>query len=499
MIDYETLCQHISDWRAGNKPGLPPPLPGGVEAAPAYEEAQPVYEEQPASSEGYEEALPVYDEYEELQPDAELEVSDAESEQTQSELPAADYEELDTTLEESGGADEFAESPVDRTAAYVPEDYDPANVAAHIAAQTPELEPLDEELALEDVTSMISHPTPDVSAMEAMPDLAEMPEMPDMPDVSVEDMVASDEDDGEDVDVDTDDDDDDFERDYDLEEIDDFATFDPYTDLKAFFRAELLISAAWEDDEERRAALAQYGIRDEQHFYQVTSTMERYFMSDDADTRYGGLDGIMQLKLDATNDQTREQHEARVEGELASEFEPVHGISLQQWAVAQAHIAQGGDAAEVVAELGLDDATWQAVSAAWNDRMATDTTATIATEYGKAFAAGGAGQFAAAGQAGADAMATGGDPEGDPPIAIEQWVEIEVAQSVGYEQGQDASEILAGFGLTPADWGMAGAWWGQYFAKHAMENDGALHKHYSQLREHYEAHYRGGTEGTEEE
>ncbi len=478
MIDYDTLCQHISDWRAGNKPGLPPPLPGGVAAAPeyaeAYEEEQPVHEEQPAYAEGYEEAQPVYDEYEELQPDAELDVSEEESAATPLEHLASDYEELGTTLEGSGDADEFAESPIDRTAAYVPEDYDPANVAAHIAAQTPELEPLGEELVMEDVTAMMADP---------------VPEMPEMPDVSVEDMAAAeDEDEDEDVDVDTDDD---FERDYDLEEVDDFATFDPYTDLKAFFRAELVISAAWEDDDERRAALAQYGIRDEQHFYQVTSTMERYFMSDDADGRYGGLDGIMQLKIDATNDQTREEQQARIEGELSSDFEPVHGITLQQWAVAQAHVAQGGDAAGIVAELGIDESTWQAVSVEWNDRMARDTTATIATEYGKAFAGGGAGQFAAEGQAGAEAMATGGDPEGDPPIAIEQWVEIEVAQSVAYEQGQDAAEVLAGFGMTPADWGMAGAWWGQYFAKHAMENDGALHKHYSQLREHYEAHYRG--------
>ena len=164
MIDYETLCQNISDCRAGNKPALPPPLPGGVAAAPeyaeAYEEEQPVYEEQPAyaDGEGYEQAQPVYEEYEELQPDAELEISEEESAATQSEHPASGYEELDTTLEESGGADEFAESPVDRTAAYVPEDYDPANVAAHIAAQTeeqtPDLEPLGEELAMEDVTAM---------------------------------------------------------------------------------------------------------------------------------------------------------------------------------------------------------------------------------------------------------------------------------------------------------------------------------------------------------
>ncbi len=477
MIDYETLCQHISDWREGKKPGSPPPLAGGVVATPeyagAYEGEQPAFEGQVAASEGYEDAEPVYDEYEELQPDAELELSDDEdSEPTHSEYSAADYEGVDAALGQSAEVDEFAESPVDRTAAYVPEDYDPANVAAHIAAQTPVLEPLSEELEMEDVTSMMMDP-----------------DLSDMPDVSAEDMAADD--DGEELDVDTDDEDDDFERDYDLEEIDDFATFDPYTDLKAFFRAELQISAAWEDGEERRAVLAQYGIRDEQHFYQVTSTMERYFMSDDADTRYGGLDGIMQLKLDATNDQTREQHQARVEGELASDFEPVHGISLGQWAVAQAHIAQGGDPTGLLAELGIDDATWQAVSAEWNERMARDTTATIATEYGRAFAGGGAGQFGAAGQAGAEAMATGGDPDGDPPIAIEQWVEIEVAQSVGYEQGLDAAEILAGFGLTPADWGMAGAWWGQYFAKHAMENDGALHKHYSQLREHYEAHYRG--------
>lgn len=469
MIDYETLCQHISDWREGKKPGLPPPLPGGVAAAPdpGYAE-QPAYDEQGYQEQGYEE--PVYEEYEELQPDADYD--DAEAAATHAELPAAGYEELDTTLEESGGADEFAESSADRTAAYVPEHYDPANVAAHIAAQAEEPESAP---GLDDIPM-------DMDAMA-------VEEVPDMPDVSMEDMDGQDDDEDE-LDVDTSDADD-FERDYDLEEIDDYASFDPYTNLKAFFKAEAHITAVWEDDAERRGALAQYGIRDEQHFYQVTSSMERYFISEDADARYGGLDGIMQLKIDASQEAVREEQQARIEGELASDFEPVHGISLQQWAVAQAQIAQGADPGPIVAELGIDDGTWQAVSAEWNDRMSRDTTATIATEYGKAFAGGGAGQHGAAGQAAADAMATGGDPAGDPPISIEQWVEIEVAQSVGYEQGRDPSEILAGFGMTPADWGMASAWWSQYFNRHAMENGGALHQHYSQLREHYEAHYRG--------
>jgi|GEM_PF-2537772 len=470
MIDYETLCQHISDWREGKKPGLPPPLPGGVAAAPeeyaepvveGYEEV-PAYDEQPAVEQGYEE-------YEEVQPDGEFDSAEAAS--TQSELPAAAYEELDTTLEESGGADEFAESAVDRTAAYVPEHYDPANVAAQLAGEPPAAEPVPEEVPMEDMGAMM------------------VEEAPEMPEMSVEDIAVEAEEELE-VDTDEDEDGDDFERDYDLEEVDDYASFDPYTDLAAFFKAEAHITSVWEDDDQRRAALAQYGIRDEQHFYQVTSTMERYFISDDAESRYGGLDGIMQLKLNASTEAVREEQQARIEGELASEFEPVHGITLQQWAVVQAQIAQGADAAPLVAELGIDDATWQAVSAEWNDRMSRDTTATIATEYGKAFAGGGAGQFGAAGQAAAEAMDSGGDPAGDPPISIEQWVEIEVAQSVGYEQGREAADILAGFGMTPADWGMASSWWSQYFSRHAMENGGALHQHYSQLREHYEAHYR---------
>ncbi len=459
MIEYETLCQHIVDWREGKKPGAPPPLPGGVAAAP---EPEPAYE-------SYEEVQPE-PMYEEVQSEVPHE---AEAAVTHEELQTTGYEELDTTMEDALAqapaeqpADEFAERPVDRTQAYIPEDYDPANVAGQVAEM-------------------------EAQAEAVVAEAADMEPLPEAEEVEVDAAEA------EEIDIAADDDDaaaeggDDFERDYDLEEIDDYASFDPYSDLSAFFKAELHITSVWEDDAQRKAALAQYGIRDEQHFYQVTSSMERYFISDDAEQRYGGLDGIMQLKMNATTDSVREEQQARIEGELASDFEPVHGISLQQWAAAQAQIASGADAGPVVEGLEIDDATWQAVSAEWNDRMARDTTATIATEYGKAFAGGGAGQFAAAGEEAAAAMDAGADPAGDPPISIEQWVEIDVAQSVGYEQGREAADVLAQFGMTPADWGIASSWWSQYFSRHAMENDGALHQHYSQLREHYEAHYRG--------
>ncbi len=457
MIDYETLCQSIVDWREGRRPEAPPPLPGGMvaqapAAPPEYEESPPAYEE-PLSEAGYEAVD--YGGYEEGQPQVE------QAAQTHEEMSAAPYEELDTTLEAAviEEADEFAERPSDRTQAYIPEEYDPANVAGQ-QEDMPGLEVVEQVESAEVEISDLADVQADLEAAEEID-------------------IAEDDEDG-----------DDFERDYDLEEIDDFATFDPYTDLAGFFKAENHITSVWEDDDQRRAALAQYGIRNEQHFYQVTSTMERYFISDDAETRYGGLDGIMQLKMNATQDMVREEQQARLEGELSGELEPVQGISLQQWAAAQAQIASGADAGPVVESLGIDDATWQSVSAEWNDRMARDTTATIATEYGKAFSGAGAGAYGDAGQAGAAAMDGGTDPAGDPPIAIEQWVEIEVAQSVGYEQGREAADILAQFGMTAVDWSNASAWWSQYFSRHAMENDGALHQHYSQLREHYETHYR---------
>ena len=106
MIEYETLCQHIVDWREGKKPGAPPPLPGGVAAAP---EPEPAYE-------SYEEVQPE-PMYEEVQSEVPHE---AEAAVTHEELQTTGYEELDTTMEDALAqapaeqpADEFAERPVD--------------------------------------------------------------------------------------------------------------------------------------------------------------------------------------------------------------------------------------------------------------------------------------------------------------------------------------------------------------------------------------------------
>ena len=49
----------------------------------------------------------------------------------------------------------------------------------------------------------------------------------------------------------------------------------------------------------------------------------------------------------------------------------------------------------------------------------------------------------------------------------------------------DAAGVLASFGMTPADWGMASAWWGQKFTAEAMLRI----DEYNQLTEKYQAKY----------
>lgn len=297
--------------------------------------------------------------------------------------------------------------------------------------------------------------------------------------------------DDDEVEVDEDDDED-WERDYDLEEQDDFASFDVQNDLTGYFTAHFLIEQGWENKARRHELFAKYGIRNEPHFYQVQASVDRYTSSPDAESRYGDMSAIMQLKMNATMDLQRAEMQQRAEGELAGELEPFEGVSLQVWAQCQAKVASGGDVDEIIAEVGIDRETWDRVSAEWNARMSRDTTVTIATEYGKAFSSAGQGGYADAAAAGAAALSPGGDVEGEPPIPLEKYIEVQVAQSKGVEQGKDAQEILASFGMTVMDYSNVSSWWSAYMSRHMMENDQALYHEINRLTEQFEAKYGAG-------
>jgi hypothetical protein len=443
MIDYDYLCQAIDDWREGKRPAAPmpatgtPPVgtPGGYDEvdsglvvmdegesydAPVDDQPQQEYAEQGYADPGHEEQGYAEQGYEQQ----------AYEEQGYEQQEYAEQGEAQGYAAEAGA--EQVEQ-VDRTQAYVPEEYDPAGVAEQQA------EAADDESL----------------------------------DVDVEE-------------------EEDFERDYDLEAQDDFAGFDPYSDLAGWFVAQKKVEAAWEDPSSRNALFAEHGVRDRQHFYQVQATFERYFQSEDAAERYGGLDSIMQLQMNAIQDQMMNQMQERAEGELASEFEPVEGIGLEEWAQCQAHVASGGSIEEVCEALGVDQAQWDRISAEWNARMSRDTTATIATAYGKAFSGAGAGQYGDAGQDAAQAMQAGGDVEGEAPIPFERFVEIEQAQAAASERGEDVSAVLESYGMSPMDWGTVGGWWSQYIARHAMENNQELFHRYTELQQQYAAQFGVG-------
>lgn len=456
MIEYEYLCEAITAWKEGRRLETPP-APGGEFFAAA----------EPLDGGDYEVADGHVQEY-----------AQAEGEYAE---PQADYGQPEAHAEYDAGAPvEVAASGTEPIpAGQAPEGAPPEGWEQQAA---PEPAPYNPELQ---TPGYAEEPSTAEFAQAAAEDVVEDV----VEDVAFDVDEALEVDDDLEVDEDDEDEEDDYERDYDLEEVDDMAAFDFNADLHGYFQAEFVVEQAWEDKATRIATLNRYGIRDEAHYHQVKATLERYVQTDEAETRWGGLDAIMQIQVNARTDYSMGEMQARAQGELAGELEPVEGISLEQWAHAQAGLASGGDAAEIIAGLGIDQAHWDRVSAEWNARMSRDTTATIATEYGKAFSTAGQGQFAGAAAETAGALQPGGDVGDEPPVPLERYVEIQVAQAAAAEQGRDPSEVLAGFGITPMEFGQIGGWWGNKIARHGMEDGQALLNRFNELQEHYEAQY----------
>jgi hypothetical protein len=274
----------------------------------------------------------------------------------------------------------------------------------------------------------------------------------------------------------------DFQRDYALEAQDDWTRF-AYNDLGRYYLAEYRIEQAWNEAASRQALFREYGIRNEQHFYQIRATIERYVHSPHAAQTYGGVGEIMHIKMNAVSDYMKAgmQQRAQPGGELADQFQPVEGVSLQDWARYQAKLAGGGDFDQVLASAGIDRARWERVSAEWNARMARDTTLTIATAYGQAFTSGAGGSFGQAAQS---------PGEGQPPIPLEKYVEAMEAQNAGAAQGKDATQILQSFGLSIIDWSNVSTWWSAYLNANMLKNDAKLYHEYTALSQKYAAKYR---------
>ena len=153
-------------------------------------------------------------------------------------------------------------------------------------------------------------------------------------------------------------------------------------------------------------------------------------------------------------------------------LEPVEGISLDQWAQANAKLASGGTADEVHKQLGIDAPKWDRVNNEWLARMKNDTTFTISTKYSATF------NTSASGNLGT------GSGAATQSISFEKYVEAMVAQDVLGKQGRDAQDVLKDFGMTVADYSNVSSYWSG-----KMMSDFSLAAKMSSLMAEYQKKY----------
>lgn len=236
--------------------------------------------------------------------------------------------------------------------------------------------------------------------------------------------------------------------------------------LVSFLHHELVFTMEMTGDAEAaERKLQELGYRDAGQFYRVRATIVKHF-----GTATGpNLDDAVldsQRVMSASMKAHQRMHQSNMAATAAQDpglLEPVEGVSLELYGQLAARAAAGLDAAQfaaVLAEHGLDPATYERVNEGWTKRMQNDTTATVATLFAQAFQGTGAGKFGAAAQAHAATGYDGTAAGGEAPMSLDQVCEIQGACSAWSKTGQDVNANLAQvFGLNAADFSAAHSWW----------------------------------------
>ncbi len=211
--------------------------------------------------------------------------------------------------------------------------------------------------------------------------------------------------------------------------------------------------------------LQELGYRDAGHWFRVRATVVAHYATPSGPNAGDGVfdtQEYMTAGLKAAARKTKSEQDALVAGnpELLA---PIEGVTVETYAQIAARQAQGLDQAglvALVAQHGLDLATWEKASSGWNDRMSKDTTATIATIYGKAFMGAGQGQFGATAQSVSNYAYTGTAAQGAEPMPFERVCEIQGAMQAWSATGQDVNAMLAStFQMNAAEFSAAHTWW----------------------------------------
>ncbi len=165
-----------------------------------------------------------------------------------------------------------------------------------------------------------------------------------------------------------------------------------------------------------------------------------------------------QQALDAANAWQKNEMDGHIAAAKSGGLlDPISGISMEDWAAANAKIISGMPLQTVLEVLKVEKPVWDAATAEWTARMSRDTTYAIATAYGAAFTNSNIGKFATA----AAPAAAGGASAGvhKAMADFEQYVKIMCHQSAAAGRGQDVSAVLKTYGLTIMDWSTVGSHW----------------------------------------
>ncbi|MDR2662928.1 MAG: hypothetical protein LBC31_08035 [Treponema sp.] len=131
-------------------------------------------------------------------------------------------------------------------------------------------------------------------------------------------------------------------------------------------------------------------------------------------------------------------------------LEPIHGISLKDYAAMTKKITQGVDEALVFKAMGIDKAVWDELNTLWPQRMTEDTSFQVSTLY--------AGYFAGeTPHPMLDKLQADISPEGAANlerIKTDRYFfeELSGARDAAYDYGLDGAQwILENFGINLAD------------------------------------------------
>jgi hypothetical protein len=181
------------------------------------------------------------------------------------------------------------------------------------------------------------------------------------------------------------------------------------------------------------------------------------------DESKGKLDGMMQKNIE------------KVKG--SGLLDPINGVSLDDWAAANAKIAGGMPVKDVLKVLNIEKPSWDEVSAEWMARMSQDSTFAISKVYGDAFVNPNIGKFASSvNQAASSSSPSSEKVKND----LDLYIKIMCHQNIGSTQGIDAATILKMYDLSALDWSMISSHWGPQLAgnlENAMKMSSLMEKY----------------------